>query len=337
MCPIDICHTFDGFNSYNSSAMNVDNFDLNLIRVFLAIAKHRNVTEAGLQLGLTQSSVSHSLSRLRTLCNDQLFVRTSDGMMPTVAATALVEPLERALAAVRSSLRGAAVFDPLTNDRSFNLVLSDIGQLTYLPTLLDHLKMHAPKTSVNVLHLPIDAHRDALITGLADLTIGHLPALQSGFHQTHLFDDPYVCMLRADHPKIKNTISFAQYLEASHIVVEPPGRGPGLVEQALSRAKRKRSIVMRLPHFFAGPLILQCTDYLMTVPLRAQVMTRELNNIRFLPLPFEVELMHVKLLWHERMHHDTGHKWLRGVIAELFSETYEASKKRIADMLPCKN
>lgn len=316
--------------------MNIDNFDLNLIRVFLAIARHRNVTEAGLELGLTQSSVSHSLNRLRDLCNDQLFVRTSDGMMPTAAATALIEPLEQALSTVRSSLRGTAVFNPLTDDRSFNLVLSDIGQLTYLPALLDHLKLHAPRTSVNVLHLPIDEHRAALINGVADLTIGHRPELQSGFHQAHLFDDPYVCMLRADHPQIKNTLSMKQYLDASHIVVEPPGRGPGLVEQALSRAKKKRRIVMRLPHFFAGPLILQRTDHLMTVPLRAQVMLQELSNVRFLPLPFEVELMHVKLLWHERMHHDAGHKWLRHVIAKLFSESSEASQQRIASMLPRK-
>ncbi|MES2414476.1 MAG: LysR family transcriptional regulator [Pseudomonadota bacterium] len=310
--------------------MNVDNFDLNLIRVFLAIARHRNVTEAGLQLGLTQSSVSHSLSRLRTLCDDQLFVRTSDGMMPTVAAAAMVEPLEQALNAVRSSLRGATEFNPLTDDRCFNLVLSDIGQLTYLPTLVDYLNTHAPHTSVNVLQLPIDAHREALINGQADVTIGHRPELQSGFHQTHLFEDPYVCMLRADHPFISKAISFRQYIEASHIVVEPPGRGPGLVEQALSRAKKKRRIVMRLPHFFAGPLILRQTNHLMTVPLRAQVVLRDLTNIRFLPLPFDVELMNVKVMWHERMHHDAGHKWLRGVIESLFAEPREASRQRIA-------
>lgn len=314
--------------------MNVDNFDLNLIRVFLAIARHRNVTEAGLQLGLTQSSVSHSLNRLRALCNDQLFVRTSDGMMPTVAAQALIEPLEQALNTVRSSLRSAAVFDPLTDDRCFNLVLSDIGQLTYLPPLLDFLKLHAPNTRVTALQLPIDAHRDALITGVADLTIGHLPALQSGFHQTRLFEDPYICMLRADHPHIRKTLSFEQYLAASHIVVEPPGRGPGLVEQALSQAKKKRHVVMRLPHFFAGPLILRRTNHLMTVPLHVQVVLRDLSNICFMPLPFDVELMHVKLLWHERMHHDAGHKWLRGVLEELFSESREATQQRIAPMMP---
>ena len=308
--------------------MNVDNFDLNLIRIFLAIAQHRNVTEAGLHLGLTQSTVSHALARLRTLCNDQLFVRTSDGMLPTVAATAMIEPLEQALNAVRSSLRGAASFDPASDDRCFNLVLSDIGQLTYLPTLVDYLTQHAPRVSINVLHLPIDGYRDALVSGVADLTIGHLPTLQSGFHQVSLFEDPYVCMLRADHPSIKSSISLKQYLAASHIVVEPPGRGPGLVEQALSRARAKRNIVMRLPHFFAGPLILRRTDFLMTVPLRTRMALHDLNNIRFVPLPFKVEMMNVKLLWHERMHHDAGHSWLRAVIAKLFTEGRGKAQKK---------
>ncbi|CAN5525482.1 LysR family transcriptional regulator [soil metagenome] len=308
--------------------MNVDNFDLNLIRVFLAIAKHRNVTEAGTQLGLTQSTVSHSLARLRVLCNDQLFVRSNDGMVPTMTASALVEPLTEALASIRHSLRGVSQFDPLIDERCFNLLLSDIGQLSYLPPLLDYLGEHAPNVRINVLHMSIGDYREALIDGAADLTIGHLPILQGGFHQIRLFEDPYVCMLRADHPVVKETISFKQYLDATHIVVEPPGRGPGLVEQALSKAKKKRDIVMRLPHFFAGPLILRRTDHLMSVPLRAREALRDLNNIRFVRLPFEVEMLNVKLIWHERMHHDDGHRWLRGVLAKLFFESKTTLRSR---------
>ncbi|MDB5744197.1 MAG: LysR family transcriptional regulator [Polaromonas sp.] len=300
--------------------MNAENFDLNLIRVFLAVAKHRSVTEAGLNLGLTQSTVSHSLARLRALCNDQLFVRTSDGMAPTTAASAMIEPLEKALAVVRASMKGTSTFNPLTDDRCFNIVLSEIGQLIYLPQLIDHLTREAPHVTVKVLHLPIDQYRNALMSGDADLSIGHLPTLQNGFHQLKLFDDPYVCMLRADHPHIHASMSMRQYLAASHIVVEPPGRGPGLVEQALSRDRNKRRIVMRLPHFFAGPLILRRTNYLMTAPSRVKVALSDLNNIRFVPLPFKVELMHVKVLWHERMHHDAGHRWLRNTIAEQFHE-----------------
>lgn len=292
-------------------------FDLNLVRVLLAVAKHRNVTAAGRELGLTQSSVSHSLKRLRALCNDPLFVRTSAGMMPTPAAVEMIEPLEKALATVIGSLAGSAPFDPATSQRTFGILLSDIGQLIYLPIIAAHLARVAPHVSVRVLHVGIDAYRDVLAAGEADFAIGHLPSLMGGFRQISLFQDPYVCMLRADHPRIRDRITLAQYLEASHIVVEPPGRGPGLVEQALARVRKKRKVALYLPHFFAGPLILRDSDYLMTAPNFARFALHDLRNIRTVPLPFRVKKLNVKLLWHERMHRDPGHQWMRSVISEL--------------------
>lgn len=292
-------------------------FDLNLVRVLLAIAKHRNVTLAGRELGLTQSSVSHSLKRLRAVCNDPLFVRTSAGMMPTPAAVGMIEPLEKALATVVGSLAGSAPFEPATTQRTFGILLSDIGQLIYLPIIAAHLAKVAPHMSVRVLHVGIDAYREVLAAGEADFAIGHLPSLMGGFRQISLFQDPYVCMLRADHPRIRDRITLAQYLEASHIVVEPPGRGPGLVEQALARVRKKRKVALYLPHFFAGPLILRDSDYLMTAPNFARFALHDLRNIRTVPLPFRVKKLNVKLLWHERMHRDPGHQWMRSVISEL--------------------
>lgn len=301
--------------------MSDSSFDLNLVRVLLAVAKHRNVTAASRELGLTQSSVSHSLKRLRALCNDPLFVRTSAGMMPTPAADAMIEPLGKALAAMVDSLAGSALFDPATTTRSFSLLLSDIGQQIYLPIIATHLAQVAPNLRLRVLHLRIDAYREALAAGEADFAIGHLPALMGGFRQISLFQDPYVCMLRADHPQIRDKITLAQYLEASHIVVEPPGRGPGLVEQALARVRKKRKVALILPHFFAGPPILRNSDYLMTAPNFARFALHDLQNIRTVPLPFRAKKLSVKLLWHERMHRDQGNQWLRSVIAELLPRT----------------
>ncbi len=146
---------------------------------------------------------------------------------------------------------------------------------------------------------------------------GIFPVYRGGFRQIPLFQDPYVCMLRADHPLIQEKITMAQYLDASHIVVEPPGRGPGPVEQALSRSKRKRNVALSLPHFFAAPLILRSTDYLLTAPNFTRFALSDLHNIRAVPLPFRVMKLSIKVLWHERMHLDPGHRWLRAAIAEL--------------------
>lgn len=302
----------------NTKPVNLDNFDLNLIRVLLAIARHRNVTEASRELHLTQSSVSHALARLRALCNDQLFVRSSGGMVPTAAALAMIEPFEQALKTVRDSLSGATPFDPRTSHRRFNLLLTDIGQLSYLPPLIEHMSRHAPHVGIDVRNLPLDSYASDFINGAADMAIGYLPTLHGGFHHRDLFESQQVCMLRTDHPRIRDAITLDQYLAATHIVVDPPGRGPGVVEKALARARLQRNITMRLPTIFAGPLIVRRTDHIMTVPAYTRFLQDELVGVDFLPLPFEVEIMRIRLLWHERTHHDPGNQWLRGVIAELF-------------------
>jgi DNA-binding transcriptional LysR family regulator len=45
-----------------------------------------------------------------------------------------------------------------------------------------------------------------------------------------------------------------------------------------------------------------------------------LENIRWLPLPFDVPPLHVAQYWHERVHRDPGHRWLRGVITAMFAQ-----------------
>ncbi len=165
----------------------------------------------------------------------------------------------------------------------------------------------------------LDAYQAAFVKGEADMAIGYLPTSYGGFHRRKLFDTPQICMLRADHPHIRDTITLEQYLAATHIVVEPAGRGPGVVEKALARARLQRKVAVRLPNIFAGPLIVRRTDHVMTVPAHTRFLQDELAGVVMLPLPLEVEVMDIELLWHERMHHDPGNQLLRGVIEALFS------------------
>lgn len=300
--------------------MNPENFDLNLIRVFLTVAQYRNVTEASRRLHLTQSSVSHALARLRAVCKDPLFVRSRGGMVPTAVALAMVEPLEQALKAVRQTLHGASPFEAAQSDRQFRLLMTDVGQSTYLPPLLGYLSTHAPHVSIQVLHLPMDAYQSAFLKGEADLAIGYLPTLYSGFHRHKLFAVPQVCMLREGHPNIQGSISLEQYLNATHMVVEPFGRGPGVVEKALNKARLQRKIAVRLPNLFAAPLIVRQTNHVMTVPAHTHFLHEGLQGVQVLPLPLKVEIMDIEMLWHERTHHDSGNRWLRDAIVRLFFE-----------------
>ncbi|HEY9531547.1 MAG TPA: LysR family transcriptional regulator, partial [Burkholderiales bacterium] len=72
--------------------MNVNDIDLNLLRVFDAVLRERGVTPAASRLGLTQPAVSNALARLRALFGDALFVRTPAGMDATPFARGVAEP-----------------------------------------------------------------------------------------------------------------------------------------------------------------------------------------------------------------------------------------------------
>ena len=89
----------------------------------------------------------------------------------------------------------------------------------------------------------------------------------------------------------------------------------------MARVRSKRKVALTVPHFFAGPLILRSTNYLMSAPNFARFALRDLQNIRTIPLPFRIKKLSVKLLWHERMHRDPGHQWMRSVIADLLPKS----------------
>jgi len=115
-------------------------------------------------------------------------------------------------------------------------------------------------------------------------------------------------------------LSLEQYLAATHVVVEPPGRGPGVVEKALSKARLQRRVAVRLPNISAGPLIVRRTQHIMTVPAQIRRFQEGWSGIAFLPLPFEVEAMEIRMLWHERTDNDPGNRWLRGVLVGLYAD-----------------
>lgn len=69
--------------------------DLNLLIVFETLMHERSVTRAAEKLFLGQPAISAALSRLRTLFDDPLFVRTGRSMEPSARAVeifALLSP-----------------------------------------------------------------------------------------------------------------------------------------------------------------------------------------------------------------------------------------------------
>jgi DNA-binding transcriptional LysR family regulator len=309
--------------------MDARKTDLNLLRVFDALMEDGNLTRAGFRLSLSQPAMSHALSKLRGLAGDPLFVRVPSGMKPTDHAVRIAPSVREGLRLLRSALEGEAAFDPHVGQRQFQLLLSDIGELVYLPRLMQHLGHAAPGVSLRVLNRPREAYVSAFIAGEADLAIGFLPGLSAGFYQQRLFSDDYVCLVREGHPRIRKRLSAAQFVDESHVVIEPGGStyvsashntsSATLIEQCLTREGIRRRIALRVPHFMVVPDVVRSSDLIATMPSYVIRHTQPRPGLKMLPLPFDAARFHVKQYWHERNNNDPGNRWLRSVVQELFS------------------
>jgi DNA-binding transcriptional LysR family regulator len=296
--------------------MNVRDVDLNLLRVFDAVLREGGVTPAAATLGLTQPAVSNALARLRKVFGDALFVRTPAGMEATPFARELAEPVRQALALLESALAHGPGFDPASATRAFRFYMSDVGQVEFLPPLVERVQREAPGVRLEAVALDVDDIGAALAAGALDLAIGFLPGLGPPVRRRTLFRDPYACLMRADHPI--ETLTRKRFVEASHALVTYRG-GHRVIEEALERAGLLRRIALRVPHFTVVPMVLERTDLILTLPARVAKVFERRARLKALPPPLAIAPAEVAVHWHERFEADPGNRWLRELAIELFS------------------
>ena len=181
--------------------MNYREIDLNLLLILDALYDTGSTTLVAERLKVSQPTVSFSLGKLRDVFGDELFVRHGASMQPTPLAQSIREPVRRVVETVRFDILRERAFDPVSAERTFSLSASDIGELVFLPRLLEQLTVSAPKLNLRSLTMPPAELREAMTTGGVDLAIGYFPDLTgAGFFQQKLFEHAFTCLVRADHP-----------------------------------------------------------------------------------------------------------------------------------------
>ena len=100
---------------------NIRRLDGGLLLVFRGLLRRRQTTAVALELGLSQSAVSHALTRLRDLFEDPLFIRRPHGLEPTRRALELAPRVDALIDLARETLEREGIFDPARSTRRFTL------------------------------------------------------------------------------------------------------------------------------------------------------------------------------------------------------------------------
>ena len=296
--------------------LDAQGIDLKLLRLLDALHASQSVTRTAERLGLSQPTISIGLARLRKMLDDPLFVRTPEGMQATPRTQALMPAVRQVLDGMDLLASVTAQFDAASSERRFRIFMTDASHVTLMPRLFAHVRTLAPGVKLEAATLGPDMAQ-ALQSGEADLALGLIPTLDRGFYQQALFDQDWVCLCNAGHPRIGEKFHLKHYLAEAHVGIVS-GTGAQLLEDALHTLGKPRRVQLALPGFLGLPGILSTSDLVATLPRHIGETLAQAAGLRVLPCPVAIEGFTVKQYWHTRYHQDPANRWLRSVCAELF-------------------
>ena len=295
--------------------VNLATVELKLLVVFDALLVDGSVTRAADRLGMSQPAVSNALTRLRSLLNDRLFLRTGDGMRPTPRALELAGPIQSAMRQLEDALEPAA-FQPGELDWTFNLAVSDHASVVILPRLMEHMAAVAPRIELTIQSKRNAEVAGALDSGEIDLAIGVIPELARRFDRMDLFEDSYVCMMRRDHPLAGRPISLEDFTSADHLSIKPGAGDASRADRLLAGAGIRRRTVTTVHQFLAAPAIVSRSDLVVLVFERMTPIF-DPSRFYFCPVPGCDMRVTASAVW-SHVHTDRAPlKWIRRQIADV--------------------
>ncbi|WP_448213753.1 LysR family transcriptional regulator [Colwellia sp. MEBiC06753] len=311
--------------------MNISKIDLNLLIYLDVLLREKNVTRAASQLNITQPAMSNGLKRLRTLFNDPILVRTSDGMVPTERARSLSPVIRKILLELEEALQGEEEFNQESSQRVFRIMASDYAASTLIPKLLRNINKIAPNVTIDIM-TPSDVNFHDVEAGKIDMAINRFDELPQSFHQKTIWRDGFSCLLSADN-EVVTKFNLNTYLASKHVWVSKTGFGVGVgmdpkdvqklgwVDEALARLGKKRDIKVFTRNYHVAMQLAYEDGLIATLPTKAALLHKNDPNFTILKPPFDIPDIELKMIWSPLLHHDASHIWFRHLVMEAAAES----------------
>jgi DNA-binding transcriptional LysR family regulator len=298
--------------------------DANLLLALHALLQERSVTRAGKRLGTGQPAMSRSLARLRDHFDDPLLVAKGRELILSPTAQRLVPAVERAalaLTEVFDHRRGGAQ----ARGRTFVLASADLFAQAVVPKVLERLWRESPQSGIELRPIASRSSEQILGDGV-DLALGSFEDVPASVNQRELFSDPFVCVLREGHPRVRATLPLKTYVELAHLEVLPtPQARPGLrIERALAAKGLQRRVVARVPYFALASHLLAHTDMVLTMTRQWAQFIQEGTALRVVDVPVKLPPQRFSLIWSRRDDSDRTHAWFRDLVARVCTERFGA-------------
>lgn len=314
-------------NGINSKVVTLAKIDLNLFRVFAAIYREKNLTRAGEQLFLSQSTMSHALGRLREHFGDPLFIRDGHGVAATPLAKRLWPDINQALQLLHGTLERLYSFDAKRDLKQITIAMNDEIEPVLLPPIAKWFDEHIPDIQINSIRVDRKNLRQDLMSGRIDFAIDIVHLTEVGVAHQVLIEDNFVVMLNPENPLARSNLSKEEYILAEHIVVSARPTGRTVEDVLLTRQNIKRKVRIRCQQYEAASRIAANSHLLLTIPQSLASYLQSHFQIKTSPLPIELENISLHLYWDDTKSMEQQTLWCKEQFSSIFQKLETINKK----------
>ena len=311
--------------------------DLNLLVALQILLEERNVTRAAERLYVSQPALSKTLQKLRDSFEDQLFTRTSHGLVPTPRAEELGRELPALLETIEQVL-GDANFSPDTYAGIFKLLMPPIMCESLLPSLMAELAEVAPNVQIIMAEVPPN-YQELLKKGEADFAAFVALETERDIHAEPIAAIAPRCYMRVNHPLAQKEMSLQDFLAYPHLRLYLPGltrENTSMVDDVLSQHGVHRNIVLETTQFSSAVGVLTRTDSLLVANAGFQEGGLYRERILGHEMPAELQRMirnsnsrnrgKMSLMRHIRTSRSAPHQWMRALLMKHLTSSPEMVK-----------
>lgn len=288
--------------------------DLNLLIAFAVLFREQSVSGAADKLHLGQPAVSGVLSRLRTLFDDPLFIRSGHKMQPTARAEELHSELLPLLEQLQSTLFQQAAFDAQTVNVTLTLGMADWVEIWLMPKLIPALQDAAPGMRLNVVASSPFSDAGRLEGGEMDLAISVATGGPRWLEREVLTSMDFITLWHPDKLRLTPPLDTVTFAAQPHLMVSYREATRSHFDTLLEKMGHQRRVLYTTPHFAALPGLLETLPALATVPAGLADEWQRQRGLQASPLPLDVEPVEVAMLWHQRHSSDPAVMWLKDFI-----------------------
>ncbi|WP_412774856.1 LysR family transcriptional regulator [Vibrio orientalis] len=291
--------------------------DLNLLVAFQALYENSSVSLAAEKCFISQSAMSHTLQRMRTLFDDPLFERVGVKMEPTQRAHELAPIINTLLSSIKNDLLQKRQFSEKDYHGVCKIGLTDYAEQLFAPALFDELKRQAPYAQVSFYNVNRGNYHEIVDKEQIDVVIGSIDSLNRRFSSEHLYTEQHLCLFDPEVVRFSEPVSLAEFVSIEHALVSPDGSLQTKVDKELAKHGYERRVGVASRNFLTIRRLLIGRELACIVPKRFAEMEMYNHALKAVTPPVEVSDFDINLIYLKAFQHEEKNRWLRNLVSSV--------------------